>query len=208
MLPDRSIKNLIFDLGGVILDLSVDTILSAFANLSGIEPATVKKLFVSSPQFEFYEKGGISDEEFRKFVKTLYGMDASDDQLDACWNAMLLGFPQKKLDLLETLKGKYNVYLLSNTNNIHLQYINNILLPKVNHHSQLDDFFHRAYYSHRMKKRKPDAEIFDQVLQEGNFLPEETLFLDDNLSNIEGAEKLGIKTVHVVNPDMIYDYFS
>ena len=135
-------------------------------------------------------------------------MDASDDQLDACWNAMLLGFPQKKLDLLETLKGKYNVYLLSNTNNIHLQYINNILLPKVNHHSQLDDFFHRAYYSHRMKKRKPDAEIFDQVLQEGNFLPEETLFLDDNLSNVEGAEKLGIKTVHVVNPDMIYDYFS
>ena len=208
MLPDRSIKNLIFDLGGVILDLSVDTTLSAFANLSGIDPATVKKLFVSSPQFEFYEKGGISDEEFRKFVKTLYDMDASDDQLDACWNAMLLGFPQKKLDLLETLKGKYNVYLLSNTNNIHLQYINNILLPKVNHHSQLDDFFHRAYYSHRMKKRKPDAEIFDQVLQEGNFLPEETLFLDDNLSNVEGAEKLGIKTVHVVNPDMIYDYFS
>ncbi|HEX6223459.1 MAG TPA: HAD-IA family hydrolase [Chryseolinea sp.] len=199
---------MIFDLGGVILDLSVDTTLSSFANLSGIETATVKKLFVSSPQFEFYEKGGISDEEFRKFVKTLYGIDASDDQLDACWNAMLLGFPQKKLSLLETLKGKYNVYLLSNTNNIHLQYINNILLPKVNHHSQLDDFFHRAYYSHRMKKRKPDAEIFDQVLQEGNFLPEETLFLDDNLSNVEGAAKLGIKTVHVVNPDMIYDYFS
>ena len=72
----------------------------------------------------------------------------------------------------------------------------------------LDDFFHRAYYSHQMKKRKPDAEIFEQVLQEGNFRPEETLFLDDNQANVEGASKLGIKIVHVVNPDMIYDYFS
>jgi glucose-1-phosphatase len=208
VLTDHAVKNLIFDLGGVILDLSVDTTLNAFANLSGIEKSKAKKLFVSSPEFELYEKGGFSDDEFREFVKTLYGIDASDDALDACWNAMLLGFPKKKLEILETLKARYNVYLLSNTNNIHLQYINNILLPQVNRHTSLDDFFHRAYYSHRMKKRKPDAEIFQQVLQEGNFLPEETLFLDDNQGNVEGAARLGIKTVHVVNPDMIYDYFS
>jgi putative hydrolase of the HAD superfamily len=208
VLPDRSIKNLIFDLGGVILDLSVDTTLSSFANLSGIEKSTVKKLFVSSPEFEFYEKGGISDEDFRVFVKSLYNIDAPDDRLDACWNAMLLGFPKKKLDLLETLRGNYNVYLLSNTNNIHLQYINNILLPRANQRPSLDDLFHRAYYSHRIKKRKPDAEIFEQVLQEGNFLPRETLFLDDNQSNVEGAARLGIQTVYVVNPDMVYDYFS
>ena len=208
MLTDRAVKNLIFDLGGVILDLSVDTSLSSFANLSGIEKSTVKRLFVSSPEFELYEKGGISNEDFRAFVKKLYRIDAPDDTLDACWNAMLLGFPKKKLELLETLKAKYNVYLLSNTNDIHLQHINNILLPQVNHHTSLDDFFHRAYYSHRMKKRKPDAEIFEQVLNESNFLPGETLFLDDNQSNVEGAGKLGIKTLHVVNPDMVYDYFS
>jgi putative hydrolase of the HAD superfamily len=208
VLTDHTVKNLIFDLGGVILDLSVDTTLNAFANLSGIENSTVKKLFVSSPGFERYEKGEISDEEFREFVKKLYQIDASDEELDVCWNAMLLGFPTRKLALLETLKTKYNVYLLSNTNNIHLEHINNILLPRVNHHTSLDDFFHRAYYSHRMKKRKPDAEIFEQVLQEGNFLPGETLFLDDNQSNVEGAGKLGIKTVLVVNPDLIYDYFS
>lgn len=208
MLTDRAVKNLIFDLGGVILDLSVDTSLSSFANLSGIEKSTVKRLFVSSPEFELYEKGGMSNEDFRAFVKKLYSIDAPDETLDACWNAMLLGFPKKKLELLETLKGKYNVYLLSNTNDIHLQHINNILLPRVNHHTSLDDFFHRAYYSHRMKKRKPDAEIFEQVLNESNFLPGETLFLDDNQSNVEGAGKLGIKTLHVVNPDMVYDYFS
>lgn len=207
MLTDRSIKNLIFDLGGVILDLSVDTTLKSFADLSGVEKNTVKSLFSSTPEFELYEKGGISDEEFRQFVKKLYQIDAPDEALDACWNAMLLGFPTRKLQLLETLKTSYNVYLLSNTNNIHLQYINNTLLPRVNHHTSLDDFFHRAYYSHQMKKRKPDAEIFEQVLVEGNFKPEETLFLDDNKSNVEGAGKLGIKTVHVVQPDMIFDYF-
>jgi glucose-1-phosphatase len=208
VLADRSIKNLIFDLGGVILDLSVDTTLRSFANLSGIDEGTVKRLYVSTPEFELYEKGGMSDADFRKFVKMLYRIDASDETLDVCWNAMLVGFPRKKLELLETLKGKYNVYLLSNTNSIHLEHINNILLPRVNHGSSLDYFFHRAYYSHRMKKRKPDAEIFEQVLSESKLLPSETLFLDDNQSNVEGAGKLGIKTVHVVNPDMIFDYFS
>jgi epoxide hydrolase-like predicted phosphatase len=206
VLTDRSVKNLIFDLGGVILDLSVDTTLKSFAELSGIDKNTVKSLFVSSPEFELYEKGEISDEDFREFVRKLYKISASDEALDASWNAMLLGFPLRKLRLLETLKTTYNVYLLSNTNNIHLQYINKILLPRVNH-ALLDDFFHRAYYSHHMKKRKPDAEIFEQVLAEGNFKPEETLFLDDNQSNVEGAGKLGIKTVHVVQPDMIFDYF-
>ncbi len=204
---DRSIKNLIFDLGGVILDLSVDTTLQSFAQLSGIEKNTVRHLFVSSPEFESYEKGELSDADFRQFVKTLFAVQAPDDELDACWNAMLLHIPKKKLQLLEILKTKYNVYLLSNTNNIHVHYINNTLLPRVQCDS-LDDFFHRSYYSHRMKKRKPDAEIFQHVLDEGNLVPEETLFLDDNKANVEGAQRLGIRAVHVVSPDMIYDYFS
>jgi glucose-1-phosphatase len=204
---DRSVKNLVFDLGGVILDLSVDSTLQSFADLAKIDKATVKKLFISSRGFESYEKGEITDDEFRAFVKKLYSIDASDDTLDACWNAMLVNIPVKKLQLLETLKTKYNVYLLSNTNNIHVHYINTTLLPRIECES-LDDFFHRSFYSHRMKKRKPDAEIFQQVLDEGNFKPDETLFLDDNYDNVQGAGKLGIKTVHVVNPDMIFDYFN
>lgn len=206
MQTDRSIKNLIFDLGGVILDLSIDTTLDSFAALSPIDKNTVRHLFVSSPEFNAYEKGEISDAEFRNFVKKLYDIQASDETLDASWNAMLVNIPLKKLQLLESLKTKYTVCLLSNTNSIHVQYINNTLLTRIQCNS-LDNFFHRAYYSHRMKKRKPDAEIFQQVLDEGGFKPEETLFLDDNQANIDGAAKLGIKTVHVVNPDMIFDYF-
>lgn len=204
---DRSIKNLIFDLGGVILDLSVDSTLQSFSKVSGIDEKTVRQLFATTPEFEQYEKGELSDDEFRGFVRELYRIQASDEILDACWNAMLLGIPLQKVQLLEMLKTKYNVYLLSNTNNIHVHYINNTLLPRIECHS-LDDFFHRAYYSHRMKKRKPDVEIFEQVLDEGNFRPEETLFLDDNRANVEGAGKLGIRTLHVLNPDMIYQYFS
>jgi glucose-1-phosphatase len=204
---DRSIKNLIFDLGGVILDLSVDTTLQSFSTISGIDTNRVKQLFVNSPGFESYEKGEISDSEFRDFVRKLYKIEVDDEVLDTCWNAMLLNIPLEKLQLLETLKKTHRVFLLSNTNDIHVHYINNTLLPRVTEKS-LDDFFHRAYYSHTMKKRKPDAEIFQHVLEEENLNPNESLFLDDNLANIDGASKLGIKTVHVVNPNMIFDYFS
>ena len=72
----------------------------------------------------------------------------------------------------------------------------------------LDDFFHRAYYSHRMKMRKPDAEIFEQVLQDNNLNPAETLFLDDNASNVAGAAGVGIKTVFVNSPNLMLDYFN
>lgn len=207
MPTDRSVKNLIFDLGGVILDLSVDTTLKSFAALSGLDENTVKKRFVTSAGFEEYEKGAIDDDAFRNFVREVYAVNATDEQLDTCWNAMLLGFPIAKLTLLETLKKSFNVFLLSNTNNIHLQHINNVLLKSIQCES-LDGYFHKAYYSHRMKKRKPDADIFQQVLEENNLKPEQTLFLDDNLPNVEGAAKLGIQTLHVTNPDIIYEYFS
>jgi putative hydrolase of the HAD superfamily len=207
VLKDRSIKNLIFDLGGVILDLSVETTLQSFATLSGLDESAVTKQFVTSAGFEQYEKGEIDDDAFRAFVRELFRVDAPDDKLDACWNAMLLGIPVAKLKLLETLKDSYRVYLLSNTNNIHVHYINNTLLTRMQCES-LDDYFHKAYYSHKMKKRKPDLDIFQQVIDENHLTPDHTLFLDDNFANVEGAGKLGIKTLHVKNPDMIYDYFS
>jgi putative hydrolase of the HAD superfamily len=81
------------------------------------------------------------------------------------------------------------------------------MLPKVRENSTLDSFFHKAYYSHRMGKRKPDADIFEQVLEENHLVPEETLFLDDFDVNIEGAKAVGIKTVHVTSPTLILDYF-
>ena len=208
MKHNPSIKNLIFDLGGVILDLSVDQTMEQFSALSGLDKQRVNDLYTSTPGFEEYEKGLMNDKDFRDFVRDVFSVQSSDEEIDKCWTAMLLGLPIRKLNLLQSLKKNFSVYLLSNTNNIHINYINQIMLPGITHPgNSLDSYFHRAYYSHIMKKRKPNADIFEQVLNENSLLAHETLFLDDNLPNIEGAKQLGIQTVHVVTPDLILDYF-
>lgn len=203
---DKSIKTIVFDLGGVILDLAVDKTIEAFAVLAGISKEKATTLFHTSPEFNLYEKGGMTDEQFRHFLRTAYTPKASDKEIDTAWNQMLRSIPVIKLELLDKLKTQYTVFLLSNTNEIHLRYINANLLPP--DATGLDQYFHRAYYSHRMLKRKPDAEIFEQVLRENSLVPEETLFLDDNLMNIKGAESVGIKTVHVTTPDVMLTYFN
>ena len=202
-----SLKNLIFDLGGVILDLSVDHTLESFARLSNLPKDQVQDLYVSTPGFLQYEKGAIDDRAFRDFVRATFSISADDAAIDECWNAMLRGIPEMKLDLLIRLQREFRVFLLSNTNAIHLEYINGVMLAGGSRKRMLDDYFHKAYYSHRMGKRKPDAEIFEQVLEENNLIPEQTLFLDDYAVNIEGAKSLGIKTVHVTSPHLILDYF-
>jgi putative hydrolase of the HAD superfamily len=179
-----------------------------FAALSGLDKEKVNEIYTTNPGFEHYERGMINDSDFRNFVRDVFSVKCADEQIDGCWNAMLLGLPLKKLSLIERLKEDFSVYLLSNTNNIHLNYINQIMLPGIaDNGNALDSYFHRAYYSHIMKKRKPNSDIFEQVLSENSLKASETLFLDDNLSNIEGAKKLGIQTVHVITPDLILDYF-
>ncbi|MFZ6010941.1 MAG: HAD family hydrolase [Bacteroidota bacterium] len=207
-MPATSVKNLIFDLGGVILDLSVDHTLQAFSKLSGIGKGDVQKIFNTSPGFELYEKGVITDLAFRDFVREVYRIQADNKAIDESWNAMLRGIPMAKLDLLKRLRLEYNVYLLSNTNGIHLGYINQVMMPEITGEDSLTPYFHKAYYSHLMGKRKPDAEIFEQVLDENGLLPEQTLFLDDNASNVAGASALGIQTVHVTSSNLILEYFS
>jgi glucose-1-phosphatase len=199
-----TIKNLIFDLGGVILNLSVERTLQSFAALSGIPASQVQEIFRTAPGFNEYEKGAMNDEGFRDFVRKVYSVQVADHSIDKCWNAMLGEIPPAKLELLTRLKDRYRVLLLSNTNGIHLNHINTVTLAGK---SALDTYFHNAYYSHRMLKRKPDAEIFEQVMNENGLLPEETLFLDDSAMNIQGARALGIQTVHVTTPDLILDYF-
>ena len=202
-----SVKTLIFDLGGVILDLSVAHTLDSFADLSKMPREKVHDLYLSAPGFLDYEKGAIDDRTFRDFVRKTYAISAADQDIDQAWNAMLRGIPAQKLDLLTRLQSEFQVFLLSNTNAIHIQHINEVILPGGKENRTLDSYFHKAYYSHRMRKRKPDAEIFEQVIEENNLLPEQTLFLDDYAINIEGAKAVGIKTVHVTSPNLILDYF-
>jgi epoxide hydrolase-like predicted phosphatase len=199
-------KNIIFDLGGVILNLSIPATFKAFANASGKSVEDIIPHFTSS-EFLDYEKGLITDDEFRNKVRHKLQKELSDEAIDQCWNAMLGDIPNDRIQLLQRLNKTHRTFLLSNTNEIHLKHF-----LKINQEStgeeNLDSYFHKTYYSHRLKMRKPDAEIFQYVLKENNLVAEETLFLDDNLSNLAGAASTGIKTFHVRTPELIFSLFA
>ena len=200
------IKNIIFDLGGVIINLSTQTTVDQFAKLGGITEEEVNLRMMQSKEFHDYEKGLISDEQFREIVQTMLKVKASDAEIDRCWNAMLLDIPLPRIQLLERLKKRYRIFLLSNTNEIHLKCFNDIVC-QLTGKSSMHYFFEKAYYSHRMKMRKPDEEIYKFVLEESELTPGQTIFLDDNLSNLKGAELCGIKTFHVQHPDLMFNLF-
>jgi len=201
------IKNLIFDLGGVIINLETARTFQAFAQLAGCSVEEVKSKISEVTFFNEYEKGMLADHEFRANISTFLNTKVTDDQIDTAWNAMLLDIPKEKYQLLLKLKSGYQVFLLSNTNNIHLQSVNQIVFNDTGR-SGLGHYFHKDYYSHLMKMRKPDPEIFQRVLFENNLAANETLFLDDNVENIQGAKSLGIQTAHITSPEMVLSLFA
>lgn len=202
------VKNLIFDLGGVIIDLSPARTVDAFTALSGVGPDDVRRAYLTEPEFFAYERGEISDMEFRTAVQRILSFKTTVHEFDRAWNAMLVDLPKAKLSLLDSLRSKFRVTLLSNTNNIHLEFVNREMLPKVSDRAVLDEYFHVAYYSHLVGKRKPEPIIFQQVLEENGFVPQETVFLDDNTENIQSAARLGIQTFLVKHPDEVFDFFN
>jgi glucose-1-phosphatase len=205
MALDKKIKNIIFDLGGVILNLSIPSTLKAFASATGKTVEDILPHF-SSREFLSYEKGLLSDHEFRTHVRLILKTELSDETIDKCWNAMLGDLPINRIELLQRLFPTHRIFLLSNTNEIHLKRFTEI--AKATTGESLDVYFHKTYYSHQVKMRKPDVEIFELVLKENNLDASETLFLDDNLSNLAGAKLTGIKTFHVETPELIFSLFA
>ena len=189
----KKIKNIIFDLGGVIINLDVPKTYKNFARLGGISERQVISLVESSPLFNDYEKGLISSRTFRTGVKRLLRKNLSDQEIDVAWNSMLLDIPTKRLSLIEELKGKYNLFVLSNTNDIHIEAFNEIVDESydLDKYHQLFDYI---YYSYQINKRKPEIEIYRHVLDEQNLVPEETIFFEDNRDNIKAAATLNIHT--------------
>jgi glucose-1-phosphatase len=204
---DPNLKNLIFDLGGVILDLSFQRTFDAFARLANIDAEAVANSYYGRPEFFAYEKGELTDEEFRAILRKLFAISASDAELDACWNAMLVDIPLNRIQLLEKLRGRFQIFLLSNTNSIHAKCFNQMIKNRTDYPS-LERLFDKAYYSHEIKMRKPDPEIFECVLNDSNISAHDTLFLDDNLDNIQSAKRMGIKTIHVSHTDMLLTLFT
>lgn len=195
----NNIRNIIFDLGGVILNINYKLATEALAKLSARGTKVEFSQKEQSALFDSYEKGEISSAEFRQKLRQTYLIEGTDEQIDEAWNAMLLDFPQERIDLLLALGSKYRLFLLSNTNDIHMQGFNGIVSESFSI-PNLDSLFEKVYYSHLIGMRKPDAVVFETILQQNRLQPEETLFIDDSIQHIESAQKTGIKTLHLTPP--------
>ena len=200
----NGIKNIIFDFGGVVINLDSKLTIEKLKNLGLSDFEDHFSQYKQSGLFNKLETGRISGEEFIEELALLYPVSPDKPELINAWNAMLLDFPEERAVLLRQLKSRYNTYLLSNTNELHLNYY----FRKLNEWYGVNDmssFFHKEYYSCEINMRKPDLEIFEYVIKDNDLNPAETLFIDDSLHNIEGALKAGLKAYHLVKPETIMD---
>ncbi|RKR84223.1 putative hydrolase of the HAD superfamily [Mucilaginibacter gracilis] len=203
-----NIKNIIFDYGNVIFGIDFLLAQKAWTKL-GVN--NVEQFFGHRQQdevFSAFEKGEITSEEFRKQIRIkANNASLTDEQIDKAWNAMLLGIADGNHDLLLKVKAKYNTFLLSNINAIHYDFIMDYLKREFGFNGN-DHLFNKVYYSHLMGKRKPNADIFEQVLAENNLNPAETLFIDDSPQHLATAEKLGLQVYLMKAPDTIQAFFE
>lgn len=200
----RSVKNIIFDLGGVLLNVDYNKTADAFKALGAHRFDEFYSQATANHLFESLETGDISEAAFYEAIYQYCNPATNTEQIKNAWNAILLDFRKESLDTLDRLKDKYNLYLLSNTNSIHHTKFNEILKAETGHQS-LDDFFVKSYYSHLIHKRKPYVATYEWVLQDDNMLAAETLFIDDSINNIKGAIEAGINTHHLLPGEKIND---
>ena len=186
-----TIDTLLFDLGGVVLNIAPQKTIEAFMKL-GL--ANIQNQITHGHHnglFKAFEQGSISEKEFVLEIKKEISKEATDQEIIKAWNAMLLDMPIQRVQIIEELKEKYNVYLLSNTNSIHRSCFD----TSAKDYASLSELFHQVYYSYELKVSKPDARAFEKVIEASGLTPATTLFLDDSLQNIETAKALGFQTV-------------
>lgn len=191
-----TIKNIIFDLGGVILDIDYKKTIDAFKAL-GFEQFDIHYTQAQqSGLFDAFETGKMTPQAFIESLKFYLPASVQDHEIIAAWNALLLPWDKNKIAFLDGLKSRYNLYLFSNTNAIHKACFDKSLSEKMGHQS-LDNFFLKTYYSHSFGYRKPHPESFKLILNENNLTPEETLFIDDSVQHVEGARHAGLIAIHL-----------
>ena len=201
------IKNLILDMGGVILNVSYHKVVETFKSY-GIED--FDKIYTQANQVEIidkFEEGKCSIEEFRDGIRALLKQPLTDEQIDEAWFAMILDLPKEIIQLLGVLKLKYKLFLFSNTNELHIEFL------KKDFERQLgfDLFscvFNKAYFSNEIQRRKPHPESFQFVVDNAGIKPEETLFIDDSPQHLEGAKQIGLNTYWLTNGETLIDLYS
>ena len=205
-----SIKNIIFDFGGVICDLDITRTEKKFKEFGPPKPVHSDQSYNLSIQFnilvEDLETGAISPQQFREVIRNHYAVPPSDQAIDEAWNAMLLNIPDKRIRLLEKLKSNFRIFLLSNSNQIHNDKYLRDFQQQTGYHD-FNDLFEKAYFSYNIGLKKPGKEIYQFVLSDSRLNPIESLFIDDTLENVIGAEAAGINGYHLKNGTEIDDLF-
>jgi len=196
----------IFDLGGVILNIDYNLTIEAFKKLGDEDFDEIFSQAKQSNLFDEFEMGNISAQHFINKLLPCLKPGTSPNAVVHAWTEMILNVPKAKLDLLEKLNAKYPVYLLSNTNEIHVPVVRRKWAEVTD--KPMEHFFDHIYFSHEIRLRKPHVEIFDFVCKKENLNKEKTLFIDDSIQHVEGAKKSGLQAIHLTNPEDLYSYFS
>ncbi len=200
----NEIRNIIFDLGGVLFDINYQNIIDAFKQLGLVQFDAMYTQLKQDHLFDQLETGSITVADFRKRICSISNQDLKDEEIDKAWNSVLIGFPRRNVDLLHSLRGQYRLFLLSNTNEIHeLAFM--AMLEKQYEIPLLQNLFEKVYLSHRVHLRKPDPEIFLMVIGENNLIPEQTLFIDDSPQHVEGALRVGLRAKWLKNGEWVGD---
>ncbi|MBO4873870.1 MAG: HAD family phosphatase [Bacteroidales bacterium] len=199
----ENIRNLIFDLGNVILN--IDTKLSeiAFAKYGMNDFEKLYTLASQNELFDRLEVGSITENEFYDEFRKVTGCKLDNQILEQCWNALIMDFPAARIEMLKRLKkeGKYRTFILSNTNIIHYRFYT-ALLKRTYGINGLDSLVEHAYFSHEIGLKKPNRDIFDYVVAKSHIKPEESIFIDDNEANIKAANALGFNTIFLKDNNM------
>jgi len=204
------IKNIIFDFGGVICDIDIRRTEEKFRDFGPAKQAGNLSKDKQSLQFDklvgALETGNLSPQEFRGIIKNHYRKALSDEEIDDAWNALLLGIPGERIRLLEAVRKSYRIFLLSNTNEIHYRHY----LKELQEfgYTDFDQLFEKAYFSFRVRLRKPGQEIFQHVLADRQLVPGETLFIDDTLQHVESACTAGIHGYHLKPGEKLPSLFT
>jgi glucose-1-phosphatase len=190
----QNIEAIIFDLGGVILNINYDLTRQAFEKAGIDNFHEMYSQANADDLFSNLETGKIGEADFYAEMNQRIGLTLSPNEIENAWNAMLLNFREDSLKFLKQLRPKYKLFLLSNTNHIHLKAFKEIYLER-ERDRPFEEFFDIAYYSCEVGLRKPNADIYEFVMNENNLVAGRTLFVDDSAQNVEAAKNLGMQTV-------------
>jgi glucose-1-phosphatase len=200
----KNIKTIIFDLGAVLLNINYQLTLIEFTKLGVKNADSFYSKKVQTNLFNEIETGKISVDSFLKLLQK-ETEKASTNEVRNAWNAMLLDLPKERIELLKKLKQDFPIYLLSNTNSIHIsEFRKKIGETK---YQEFYNLFDKVYYSHEIGFRKPNKEAFQLILDENNLKANEVLFIDDSPQHIKGAKKLGIQTHHLLDTEEVTTLF-